>query len=57
MLQWARENGCPWDEWTCYFAASLGRIEVLTWARENGAPWTERARRFAAAQGYVEEEA
>ena len=22
LLEWARGHGCPWDQWTCYFAAS-----------------------------------
>ena len=28
VLKWARENGCPWDEWTCAFAASRGYVET-----------------------------
>ena len=39
MLQWARQNGCPWNEWTCSYAAHGGHLEVLQWARENGCPW------------------
>ncbi len=27
VLKWARENGCPWDEWTCAIAASKGYVE------------------------------
>ena len=38
VLKYARENGCPWDEWTCSFAARNGHLEVLKWARENGCP-------------------
>ena len=38
MLQWARANGCPWDEETCTFAAKKGHNEVLQWAIENGCP-------------------
>ncbi len=29
MLQWARAQGCPWDEWTCAAAAGMGHMEVL----------------------------
>ena len=25
VLQWAREHGCPWDSWTCTYAA-MGRV-------------------------------
>jgi hypothetical protein len=57
VLQWARENDCPWDKWTCANAVWKGHIELLRWARENGAPWLESTRQRAASQGYVEEEA
>ncbi|CAN0438640.1 unnamed protein product, partial [Ectocarpus fasciculatus] len=36
VLQWARNNGCPWDEKTCSWAAGNGHLEVLQWARNNG---------------------
>jgi hypothetical protein len=39
VLQWARENDCPWDEDACFAAAQGGHLEVLQWARENGCPW------------------
>ena len=38
VLQWARANGCPWDEKTCSSAARGGHLEVLEWARANGFP-------------------
>ena len=41
LLQWARENGCPWDFRTCEAAARGGHLEVLQWAREHGCPWDE----------------
>jgi hypothetical protein len=41
MLQWARANGCPWDESVCRIAAEGGHLEVLQWARANGCPWDE----------------
>jgi len=41
VLRWAREQGCPWDEWTCARAAEGGHLEVLKWAREHHCPWTE----------------
>jgi hypothetical protein len=36
--QWARANGCLWNEWTCAKAAEGGRLEVLQWARANDCP-------------------
>ena len=39
VLQWAHENGCPWNEWTCTEAAKGGHLEVLQWAHQNGCPW------------------
>ena len=51
VLQWARENGCPWDEHTCSAAAKEGHLEVLQWARENGCRGTStRARSRRAGQ-------
>jgi hypothetical protein len=54
MLQWARENGCPWNVLTCYYAAYKGHLEVLKWARANDCLWDERTRLLAASKGYVE---
>jgi hypothetical protein len=55
MLKWARENHCPWNDWTCTNAAQNGHLEVLKWARENGCPWDDDTRELAANLGYVEE--
>jgi hypothetical protein len=38
VLQWARSNGCPWNEETCARAAEYGHFELLSWAKANGAP-------------------
>ena len=38
VLQWARENGCPWDNLTCCWAIQYGHIELLNWAVANGCP-------------------
>ena len=40
VLQWARANGCPWNEWTCFQAAQCGHLDVLQWALANGCPPT-----------------
>ncbi len=36
MLQWARVNGCPWDERSWFCAALNNHLEILTWAYANG---------------------
>ena len=54
MLQWARENGCPWDETTCAMAASGGHLYILQWARANGCPWNESTCWYAAEGGHLE---
>lgn len=38
-LKYAHENGCPWDEFTCYKAVQGGALECLKYAHENGCPW------------------
>ncbi len=45
--QWARANGCPWNELTCYEAVENFDAEMLRWARENGCPWDEETRIIA----------
>ena len=54
VLEWLRENECPWDEETCTEAASGGHLEVLQWARENGCPWDEETCSEAASGGHLE---
>ena len=39
VLQWARSEGCPWDEMTCSWAAAGGHLSVLQWAISEGCPW------------------
>jgi len=48
VLQWARQNGCEWDPWTCCWAAKNGHLEVLQWARQNGYEWDSQTCRWAA---------
>ena len=56
ILQWLRENGCPWDWSTCGWAAREGHTEVLRWARENGCEWEYQIRDFAAEElGYTDD--
>ena len=53
VLQWARRNGCPWDDNTTAFAAREGRLEVLQWLRENECPCDERVCRLSAQRGHL----
>lgn len=52
--EWARANECPWDTWTCTFAALGGQLEVLKWLRANGCPWDEYTCAYAARGGHLE---
>jgi hypothetical protein len=53
VLQWARVNGCPWDEYTCMHAAQGGHLAVLRWARGNGCPWDALTCTHAAFGGHL----
>lgn len=53
-LKSLRENGCPWNEKTCEWAASGGHLEMLQWARANRCPWNEVTCEAAAQNGRVE---
>ena len=52
-LKAARQNGCPWDEYTCAHAAEGGHLPVLQWARQNGCPWDEWTCAYAAYRGHL----
>ena len=39
-LQWLRQKGAPWDNFTCSAAARGGHIAVLQWAHSQGCPWS-----------------
>ena len=55
VLQWARANGCPWDEETCANAAEGGHLETLKWgARERAARGKRTRARYAAKGGHLE---
>src|ERR1700760_2727976 len=54
LLQWARNNGCPWNWKTCTFAAGGGHLEVLKWVRANGCPWNTSTCSQTAEGGHLE---
>lgn len=41
-LKYAHENGCPWDEDVCKYAAYNGHLECLKYAHEHGCPWDRK---------------
>ena len=56
LVQLLRDEGCPWDFWTCYHAVDQSHVEVLRWARENGCEWDTETRDLAAAElGYTDD--
>ena len=54
LLEVLREKGCPWDGWTCCYAAENGHLECLKYAHENGCPWNEFTCSYAARYGQLE---
>ena len=53
-LKYAHEQGCPWHEDTCTYAASNGHLECLKYAHEEGCDWDWRTCEYAAANGHLE---
>ncbi len=39
LLQWARENGCNWDDETCLYASKYGNLHILQYCVDNGCPF------------------
>ena len=44
VLQWARANGCLWDETTYEAAVARGHLDVVQWAKENDCPGAVQVR-------------
>jgi hypothetical protein len=53
LMQWAREQGCPWSSAVCGAAAVGGHLHVLQWARESGCPWNKSTCENAAMNGHL----
>ena len=51
-LEWAQENGCPWDKESCKNAADRGHLQVLQWLRAQGCPWDQSICDVAFRQGH-----
>jgi hypothetical protein len=54
LLKYAHENGCPWDEDTCFYSASNGQLKCLKYAHENGCPWDRFTCCYANSYGHLE---
>ncbi|CBJ27876.1 conserved unknown protein [Ectocarpus siliculosus] len=52
ILQWLREEGCPWDCDTCTKAAAYGYLTLLIWALANDCTWDGELSDVADANGY-----
>jgi hypothetical protein len=53
LIKWARQNGYPWSEQTCVFAAKGGHLEVLKYLHESGCPWNADTCTKAAEGGHL----
>jgi hypothetical protein len=51
MLKWLHEQGCPWNEDACAFAARGDQLDLLIWLREQGCPWKGKMLFFAKENG------
>jgi hypothetical protein len=53
-LQWAREQGCPWDSHASKAAAGAGHLAVLQWLRQERCHWDDQTLTIAAGRGHLE---
>jgi hypothetical protein len=51
---YAHDNGCQWDQNSCYYAASRGHLECLKYAHENGCEWDNDTCSYAASRDHLE---
>jgi len=50
----SQDPPCPWDEYTCAYAARGGHLEVLKWLRGQGCEWDSYTCAEAALGGHLE---
>lgn len=53
VLQWLRQNGCPWDQRACHEAAGEGHLMILRFLHQNECPWDEDTCSSAARGGHL----
>lgn len=53
-LQFLRERGCPWDEYTCTIAAASGHLHCLQFAHASGCRMTSEVCLAAAQNDHLE---
>lgn len=54
ILEYLRQNGCPWNHRAPWDAAENGHVHVLKYLHEHGCPFSRRATQFAAMNGHFE---
>lgn len=54
LVQWAFENGCPWDERICIAAVLNDALDVLIWAYDNSCDWSYKTTCYAAQYGRLD---
>tara|TARA_Y100000746_G_scaffold119062_1_gene101837 strand:- start:580 stop:756 length:177 start_codon:yes stop_codon:yes gene_type:complete len=48
VLKYLHENGCPWDQGTCYYAAQRKHWDCLQYVVDNKFPgWEYYAEKYA----------
>ncbi len=53
-MKYLKENGCPWDEETCYISAKKGYLHILKYLRQQGCPWDFRTCLWAAEESQAD---
>ena len=53
-LKYLHEQNCPWDKWTCAYAALGGHLECLKYSHTHGCHWDEITCKYAASGGHFE---
>ena len=46
-------HSCPWDDFTCVYAAEGGHLDCLRYLHEQGCPWDSNTCTYAALNGHM----
>jgi hypothetical protein len=48
------ENGCPWNEDTCYLASKNGHLSCLKYAHENECTWNSNVIKYGLENNHMD---
>ena len=52
-MKWLKENNCPWNKQTFYYAVRNDNLKNMKWLKKNNCPWDEWSFKWAVIKGIM----